>query len=634
MKKTYIITILALSFVFSTNSYADEQEKTDLYFTGGLFASANIYIADFSAFPEIPNNSPGFDTGFGFTPGFNVGIEKKLKKSLWGMPMRYSGNLRVTLLSGKFKKDEFIGYDLEDNSHSKLYSNHELTATLPTAMIENSLIFKVNNLPLSFKVGANIGTTLGATFEQSEKLGKDERYFENGKGVQNEYDGDIPDANPIYLGLTTGVRYESITAGPVELIPELAFNYSLLNVSSAVDWKSHNITLGVTAAYNKPKALPPVEAPIEPVTPELPMPIAPAAPKELDFALTAFANNMRLSEKAEVILDVVETYKYDEFHLPNTLYYNKNEVTSYIFAADSIVKNAVLKMQREPNIKLNIVAFSPKFDAENIIKERTKILKNTFIRLNIDSDRISITEKVVNKKYKYPELIDEDRRIELRFSDREDVVVCKMVRDINLNTKKISLKIKPEIKAEAGIKSFTGTVYSDIKGGTFADFNEKGAELFIDKSFMKQSGEKTQVKILADITDNENKTQKAELQFAVISNKIEKYESIKHNQFQSLAIGYCHFDKSRFYAINEEAVKLAKSAIKNGKKVRLIAMTDYLGEDDYNNKLVKRRMKTALRTIGVKKDSENIELIYRSKQKSNTAFDRTLSRAVYVEIER
>lgn len=210
--------ILAITLLCVSNVYAIEREKTDLYFTAGLFATGNLFISDFISLPNYPNNSPGFTSAFTIRPGINIGFEKDLKKQLFAKNLRYIANIRASLMSANYSVDEFVGYDITETAYSKLHAEHALNTTIPTILIENSIaIYPFETMPISFKLGLNLGVMFGQTFEQSETLQRDDRYYENGTEILNAFSGDLPDANPFYAGLTCGVRYEGFPMGNLKV---------------------------------------------------------------------------------------------------------------------------------------------------------------------------------------------------------------------------------------------------------------------------------------------------------------------------------------------------------------------------------------------------------------------------------
>lgn len=634
----YCTVVIGLLFFASACVMSQEREKTDYFFTGGLFAQGNIYRSDFTALPGYPNHSPGFETAFGFAPAVKIGMERRLKKELFGSKLRHILNLKFTAHSAEYSVDEFIGYDIENLSYEKLYTRHKLRANLPTVSIENALaVYPFEELPVSLNIGIDIGYFLSGTFEQSETILKEDRFFDNGTNQTNVFDADIPDAFPIYGAFTAAVRAKAFSFADFELLPELSASLAMTNITTAVDWQAHSVSLGVTASYNKPVPLPPVDEPLEPANPKLPLPEKPEPPKKLDMTLDVYYDRIPLRNGSEVIFDIVTEYLYDEFYLPSELYYKKGEYVSYVFAADSIIKESARIMADNPDKKMKVISYLPKQDAadNDIAHKRAALIKNTLTAAGIDAERIATRVEILDKDYKYAEMIEGDRRVELNFSGNTGKILrCRQVKDSDIIRTTKKLKIVPGVEAEAGLKSFVGTVIADSKGGAFADFDERGIELHIDKSFIKQYPDAgmiyTDVKVMATAVDNEDKEVLKEVRFAIMPNRISKYSKDTAMSVETYALGYFRFDGTRFSVINDIAIEKAKEAVSEGKKIKIIAGTDDLGSPEYNNELAERRMRRALKLLDLK--PEDAQIIYNTDPDCKNGYERILSRAVYVEI--
>ncbi len=73
-----------------------------------------------------------------------------------------------------------------------------------------------------------------------------------------------------------------------------------------------------------------------------------------------------------------------------------------------------------------------------------------------------------------------------------------------------------------------------------------------------------------------------------------------HLREETVVLGYCDFDDDDFTTTNPEGILRVRKAIAEGKRVTLIASCDELGGDEYNNALMDRRARSAIRVLNVR----------------------------------
>jgi hypothetical protein len=614
------------------------KEYKNWIYTADIYANNNFYTSNFQKLPNIPNTSPNFCFAYGITPGIGIGFEYKSPSKLFGMNWNYLLNIGYTSLTAKYQVTNQIGYDISETTYEKLNVRNDLKAILPIAYVTNGIVVAPFDFPLSLGLGLRLGWLINPKYEQSENMLNKDRYFENGTTSRDVSSGDLPTPNNLYSSIDLLVRYKLKSYHDFDIIPNLSINYGLTNIVKGLDWKVNNIQAGVTLAYNASKPIPIPEPPKPPVRVLLPNPTVKM--KELNLELNIYADN-KFVENEPIDIPITQNYYYDEFIFPNEIYYNANQVDKLDYLSENIITAIADKMVANKDIDLKIIAKTPNLkdltETNEIVNQRIQNVIALLKENGIDSKRIKFENSIISEDFKYPELADESRMIILETSDKENLVETKAIKDVKVEVQKITLKIEPKIQAEAGLKEFVGTVFSPIKGNSFADYGRNGVELFIDDSFLGTNKDNQyadeKLTVFATVTDNDNISVKTQRELIFHPKYLKKYtnSAIAEGRRELIVVGYSRFDKANFFSTNQKAKEKVKLALSQGKKVYLTATTDDLGEQSYNDELARRRMNSAIAFLGI--DANQVEKIFKTKNNPKTAFDRVLSRGVYVEIE-
>jgi hypothetical protein len=631
MKNILIILLLIPCALIS-------KEYKNWIYTADIYVNNNFYASSFQKLPNINNTSPNFGFAYGLKPGVSLGLEYKSPSKLFGMDWNYILNFGYTGLDAKYSVTHTIGYDISENTYEKLNVRNDLKAFLPMGYVTNGIVLSPFEMPLSIGLGLRLGWLFNPRYEQSENMLNKDRFFENGTVTRDVSSGDLPTPNNVFSSINLIARYKLTSFNDFDIIPNLSFNYGLTNIVKGLNWKVNNIQAGVTLAYNASKPIPKPEPPKQPLRVVLPDPAGKM--KEMKLELNIYADN-KLVRNEPIDIAITQNYYYDDFVFPNEIYYDANQTDQIPYLAENIVNAIIDKMIDDATLELKITGKTPDLneqtESKEIVSKRINNIINMFKENGIDSKRIQFESQIVNEDFKYAELADESRLLILETSDKEKLIQTKAIKDVKIEIPKVTLKIEPKVESEAGIKEFVGTVFSPVKSNTFADFTQNGVELFIDDSFLGTNKDNQyadeKLTVFATATDNDKITVKTERELIFHPKYLKNYinSAVAEGRRELVVVGYSRFDKANFFSINQSAKAKVLTALSQGKKVYLIATTDDLGEQTYNDELARRRMNSAIDYLGI--DAGKVEKIFKTNNTPKSAFDRVLSRGVYVEIE-
>ena len=97
---------------------------------------------------------------------------------------------------------------------------------------------------------------------------------------------------------------------------------------------------------------------------------------------------------------------------------------------------------------------------------------------------------------------------------------------------------------------------------------------------------------------------------------------------EPILLGHFAFDGTTFITTNTDGVAEVRKALKDGKKVSLLASADNCGLADYNADLVQRRARAAVELLGVREQDVFITTICTTAEANTTPMDRVSNRSV------
>ncbi|MES2767002.1 MAG: OmpA family protein [Bacteroidota bacterium] len=638
-KKNIALTALALSAFLKTEA----QEKTPWALTGGAFLNGNLHSAAFENVMPGGDNGGTFKNGFGLGASAYAGVEfTPLKPTLFGIPYRMAAKLSFNLLSAPLTTDYYFGNVINGNSSIKGNTKQTVEASIGLLALEPGIILSpFENTPVNFTLGAQIGTPIISSYKQSEEWTNVEPA---GSVLQTNYggEGDIPNKSSIYAALSIGAQYEAMSFGTFVVLPEIQYNYALTNLSSSLNWKASSVRGGVAIRYALLKTPPPVEPPPPP---------PPPAPKVLALSAEVFKDGSPVSAGSVIDITVPVNAYITQYALAPIAFFEKNSSTIALPKSDNGFKTATQEeaqtaianslknfLKVNSQSKVTIIGSASADEEPAIAQQRAETIARFLKTQGISSDRISLSQEVSKDNLRYEELREEQRYVRFDFSNNQNVVLDTVMVLGNRpfessNTPKplqIEFTARPIFTAEAAPYQINGTATSD---GVFKNLSESPETFTIPVAYTDVVLKPVAVNYT--IKDAEGKTQNASVNFSVrprqeirrIENEVLKTEG----NFQEYVLGFFKFDEARMYAMNSDALLKAQNALKTGKKIQLIAMTDNLGTPEYNAQLARQRAQTARELFGKAAD---VEIIYPETPvfANSTPQGRVLNRSVMVRI--
>lgn len=640
----FIIVLLTTSYPLTAKEY------TPHAVTFGGDVNGNIYFADFNQLGNIENCCTSFGNTFDIGYNLHIGYEYIFPTNLFGMPWRLDLSFAYSDLSATFLEKEEFANIIIGNSYTKGVAEFELKPSVQAIMFDPGIFFNpISDIPLSIRLGFQIGFLTAATFSQEERLiSPGDIFYENGTRVRGQYSGTIPNAETQYFAVSFGLRYRLLNFGDFSLYPSLRFNYGLNNLVQNKDWKASAVQGGITLAYNVPKSEAP--APVSPPMPPLPEPTKPPAPSKLEIYV-----NTELDGKDG-----------DDFELPYITYASECDyyLLPYIFfaensdrpllshstkgqnigeveAQDNLLNAVAGCWKQNPEYFVTLLSSSLSIEDENIVDSRISRITNELIARGMDISKIKVKKfKVQEKDINRPELKTENIFIKVELSDKKELIqysITQTVRQEFVNENVLS--IKPNIKTSDKLTVFEGKIFANKS--LLKQFGEDGTTVTLASFMPGLIKQETEPIILSiDVFAKNSAGAKFNAKKNVKLTPIEERINTEHNIYNSegkdysqYILCYFDFDNDKPKIINHDVLNLVKKAIEDGKNIVLLPLTDNIGEQDYNKKLAKKRTDAALKLLDGR--GSNCSVLYPEGYvfTNATPSGRMLNRTIVVRIE-
>lgn len=237
----------------TTPSAPADSASPELWRAGLTLSGARLFhSASFRGLPGVPSCCPDYESGSGW--GIAIGGRFEL-------PMidgfRIGAGLDYLKLGGRLVTDEsefvFDGFGGVD-----AIFRHTIESDIHTLVLSPYGLYEpIDRLRLF--MGPQFLLTLGTSFQQEERiLSPSTIRFENDRNVRMEFEGSIPGARSMGLGLAGGIGTEFALRGStgLTLAPELSAWYGFTDVAGGIDWRIHGIRIGLTAFHRHIRTIP------------------------------------------------------------------------------------------------------------------------------------------------------------------------------------------------------------------------------------------------------------------------------------------------------------------------------------------------------------------------------------------
>lgn len=643
-----IISISLLVILFTANGISKEK-NTPFFMSFGADVNANIYFADFKQFEGVDNCCTNFGNTTGLGYNVHAGFEYLFPSKLLGMPWRLDLSIAYSDLSAAFSEEYEIANIIQGNTYTKAVSEFILEPSIQAVIFDPGIFFNpIDDVPLSIRAGFQVGFLTGKTFTQEEKLVSPPNvYFENGTRVRGQFSGEIPNASSQYFALSIGARYKAADFGNFALYPQLRFNYGLTDIVNGLDWKASALQGGLSLVYNFPgKELPP---PAEPPSP--PMPDAPVPPKkgQLVLGITTEHNDAFVGNTIDIPYIHYES-RIDYYLLPY-IFFDLNSdrpITAKssannigeVEAQSEMIKSAAEYLAANPGINVNLMVSSLESEKQEVIDSRITNITNELTYFNVPINRINVNRITVNPNdFEHDELLKENIFIKLEMSDKTDLIHHLFTQTIKKETIGTNtLKIKPEIQTSHSLSAFDGKLYKDKN--LIKSFNDLGTEINLNNTQELIAEEFSPYTINIEITAKNTGGAKEIAAKTIEVNSFEERRITENNIFKEdindysqYLLCYFDFDKHEPKTINREVLDIVRTALNQDKEVVLLALTDNIGTEKYNNELAQRRGNAGLQLIGSKEKKINVVIPEKHIFGNDTPIGRMLNRTVIVRIK-
>lgn len=586
-----MIKRILLILLIATTLNAKEDNLTNFLVKGSIFTNPTLYQSSFSQLPNIENCCTSYESAFGINPKFSAGFEYLFCNKLFGMPYRYSFEIGYSDLSADYSVEEFIGHNINEDSYKKIYSEYILESNLSYITTSQMISIYPYDDRLSMAVGFTIGYPMGYDFYQVEQLKEpDGITFENGDIKRKEFSGDIPNIFTPYLSGNIGLRYEFYKSGSLSMATDVRLAYGLTNVISSVDWKTHSLAVGLSVMYRfaEPKA--PVVPPATPPMPELNMP---ASLEKFDIQLAVYDSNGKIINNNDTIqIDIMNIHKKISYNsIPAVVLFEKNSAEPIKDFNDVYLQDYKLKDYAKSQEKIDINLYSTDDEEPSTIEKRKDYIHELFGKNNINiSSKIIKTEKLPHQ-----ELAVEMRKFEI---DGEKTINYQTItQEIDLfspNNGKIDIT---SVNSQ-NIENIEGVIKSSGKELKFSsdNFEFDFIEFLEDAT---KNVETEDILISVEASNESGLSASKEKRITILRKIIEDtvITGDKQNK-DKFILCYFDFNSSEIKYYDQRTLDYIRSHAKNGRKIEIYGYTDDLGEDEYNNRLARRRAESARDLIG------------------------------------
>ena len=632
------ILILGLFLILSQNSDGRDRYTNYVLF-GGAAVNLNIHTSDFSSFPACPSCAEEFNGGYGIAPQFTFGGMYLPESKLFGREWRVGMSLNYSNLSATMIREEFIGYVIYDDSYTEGKSEFTLDGDISALLFAPFIsIQPAEIIPLRIDLGLEAGFYLNSTFSHKESLLSPEgATYENYKRVRQEFSGEIPDVNSLYLSGRIGLSYEVYSFDDLVLVANLNYAQGFNDFTQAVDWNGSRFFAGANVEYRIPAPSPP--APTPPPPPPLPEPEQPE-PLVLDIKLEYSGKNgrSRIYNEGDTLILPVNVIRENELIALDLRIYITDDMSNISKKGDGkdLYQKYTEAYRRLPNAiaekikrsKEDEIIITANFtDERTEVKRKVRELIEELNSMGIDEENIKIQYNDLSRKdYRYTELKEEANNIEVDLRSTEEMLYIERSIDERIEIEERIVKIVPEINKN-DIKSieYFSTLDADDQDGRF-ELNKNNLGPVIEHG--------REVTFSAEVTDISGQNARDSIRVFIAADKDTTEKLYKtFERPEKAALGYFKFDRSSFDFVDQRVLEHAKEKARQGRKIIIYAYTDNLGSEEYNDDLARKRAKAAIDVLNI--DPSQVRVIYPKTPPFNNAspLGRKLNRSVFIEIE-
>jgi len=640
MKYISIVFIMCSTFLI-----AGERTGTSFFLNAGL--NYNMHTTNIKGFSGTENCCDEFTGGNFLDPTFGFGMELSLGKLIFDMPSSYVLQLNYNGMSSEYREERFRGYKINEFDKQPIMVEHQLNPTIKLISVGNSIFTELFQ-GFSFGVGADIGLVATSDFSQNElALSPSDFNFSNGTREINTGEGSIEEMNSIIFSLFAGVRYDVYSFDNWAIRPELKYNYV---PGSLLDGKDLNVTQlsgSVSLVYHLTESSTPPPPPPMPEAKEPEIVKAPPPPS-INVKLELNDTEGNRIEKGQIVKIPSMVYETkQEYALRPVVFFDSSDYNYKQYSIDSftnsnfdvqtqMIKAVADKMKADESLTVTLTTYDLGDEGATIPQDRLHNIEVKLKDYGVSPSRVKQKIEKIANDFKYNELKDEYRKVDLALSDNSDLI--KSIYEINSKLVVTEVSFVPTTTVASSKNEFYTESNLYINGNLVKN-GEKDFRFIIGGTYDKEFEKNDQLEVNyisnAQVSgiysdDNVNFTIKPD-----IKNVVQSINTLNNgtNVTEQHILAYTNFDKSTFESIDSDVLKLVRNALNKNKTVTIYASTDNLGNEEYNKALAERRANAAQNLIG---NSENLKVVYPKEYlfSNEHPYGRMLNRAIVVRIDK
>ena len=248
MKKLVFISLFIILSLNTLDAFAGKPGIDNKRF--GVFGGANFnyHKAEISQLSDNPNCCYPYPFTKGNSIGAAAGIlfEIPITKSL-----KYGVRLGYYDLGAEFTEEEYSYYVGPNGHEGNSIIEHSLVGSITVAGLENTAMYRLSK-DLFLSAGLRIDYVLSSKFAQVSTLIEPNSavFPETNKRTKNEFSGNNPNANSIFVSGVFGISYDFKLNQRISIVPEITYSFSFTDVAKDIDWRANAILISMAVKWS------------------------------------------------------------------------------------------------------------------------------------------------------------------------------------------------------------------------------------------------------------------------------------------------------------------------------------------------------------------------------------------------
>jgi len=570
----------------SVEAIVPSTETRSLWF-GGIYGAPALFDARFDQLPAIPNCCVPYTTTLGWGAGFFIG--RKLPPVSITADVRWLPEIAVGTewWMGRFQEKEFLGYAVQQQVATPVYSYHRLQ--IQFAQVFSEFRHRVPS-PWQFVRtlygGVRVAALVYARGEQVEQLEAPAAYrYENGLRQRNEFSGSISSTLARWhFGLVAGVRLRPLSLGRWRVHPETRLMVQLTSLVPQQRWRLWSLSIGATIPFPSPP-------PFRPSVPPPPPPPAPAVETEL------WLDSLRIVEEHTTVgIPVEGDWLQWDITLPTVVFFAKDSarmLPNGVIADLAQFFDALVPQIRQQSAAWKIVVSGSADEPVEVIETRRRLVEHILDSLQLRS-YVKLQIQHFHQMPRYPELLKEQRAVRvlrnghlalLRFEQSKFFV----------RPRSVAIRVLSRIHAWTPVQQLERTLRIGDKMIPWQD------DTVARRVVIGQAAKPIEVAVW--VQDSLGRVARREQHILLYPDY-----RIDTHRYQIWAdttgripmiLGLCDYNSPKFSLLDSGAVQQIRQRVAMGEAVELWVLSDQFGSERFNRQLMQQRLQNALQVLAL-----------------------------------